>query len=109
MPTLPTVKCPRCRGTSEYQTTIEMLDPPVGKIDIGYCAACTCLFEHIRETGTAYESTAWLPVCRTCRQPVSFAAVSGPESDQIVQYECRDHKAERWEWHRPTDRWTRVG
>ena len=47
MPHCP-VKCPRCRGAAEYQITIEMIDPPVGKIDIGYCAACACLFEHIR-------------------------------------------------------------
>ena len=108
MPTLPTVKCPRCRATAEYQITIEMLDPPVGKIDIGYCIACTCLFEHIRETGTDYESTSWPPVCRTCRQPVSFVDVSGPESDQVARFQCRDHAQERWDWHRPTGSWTRL-
>jgi hypothetical protein len=85
-----------------------MIDPPVGKIDIGYCSACTCLFEHVRETGTGYESTSWLPVCRTCRQPVSFAAVTGRESDQTVRYQCREHADEQWDWHRSIDSWTRV-
>jgi len=108
MPTLPSVKCPRCRSAAEYQTTVEMLEPPVGKIDIGYCAGCTCLFEQVRQTGTAYESTSWPPVCRTCRQPVSFASVSGSESDQVVRYQCREHQDDRWDWHRAADTWTRV-
>src|SRR3954470_17962690 len=107
MPVLPSVKCPRCRQAAEYQMTVEMLDPPVGKIDVGYCAPCRRLFEHVRETGTAYESTSWPPVCRRCRQPVSFAAVSGPESDQVVRYQCRDHQDEQWSWHRSTDTWNR--
>jgi hypothetical protein len=93
---------------SEYQATIEMLDPPVGKIDVGYCAACSALFEQVRETGTAYESTSWLPVCRTCRQPVSVTTISGGGTDQIVRYQCREHPAEAWECHRPDDRWRRV-
>jgi hypothetical protein len=46
-------------------------------------------------------------VCRRCRQPVSFAAVSGPESDQVVRYQCRDHQDEQWSWHRSTDTWNR--
>lgn len=103
----PTVNCPRCRAAAEYHATIEMLDPPVGKIDIGYCAACAGLFEHIRQTGTSYESTAWLPVCRQCRQPVSVVAISGPDDDQTVRWQCRDHQDEQWHWHRPSDRWSR--
>jgi hypothetical protein len=85
-----------------------MLDPPVGKIDIGYCAACSCLFEQVRETGTAYESTSWLPVCRICRQPVSVATISGPDVERIERYQCREHPPEQWECRRPDDRWTRV-
>jgi hypothetical protein len=85
-----------------------MVDPPVGKIDIGYCAACACLFEEVRETGTAYESTAWLPVCRTCRQPVVVTAISGSGADETVRYQCREHPTEGWECHRPADRWVRV-
>ena len=108
MATTPALKCPRCRSAAEYHVTVEMTDLPVGKIDIGYCSACACLFEYLRETGTAYESTSWPPVCRTCRQPVSFVAV-GPESDQIVRYQCRDHPDERWQWHRSADTWTRMG
>ena len=104
----PTVTCPRCRAAAEYHATIEMLDPPVGKIDIGYCAPCACLFEHVRDTGTAYESTAWPPVCRQCRQPVSVVAISGPDDDQTVQWQCRDHTDEQWNWQRASDRWTRA-
>jgi hypothetical protein len=93
---------------AEYQATIEMLDPPVGKIDIGFCAPCACLFELVRETGTAYESTSWLPVCRTCRQPVSATAISGSEPNQIVRYRCREHGEEQWECSFPGERWMRV-
>ena len=107
MAAMPTLRCPRCRAAAEYHVTIEMLDPPVGKIDIGYCAACSCLFEQVRETGTAYESTSWLPVCRSCRQPVSVTAAIGTDADLIVHYQCREHPAERWECRRP-DRWVRV-
>ena len=85
-----------------------MLDPPVGKIDIGYCGACACLFEQVRETGTTYESTSWLPVCRQCRQPVSVASVTGGGEPDSVTYRCRDHANERWEWTRSGDRWLRV-
>jgi hypothetical protein len=108
MPAVPTVKCPRCRAASEYHATIEMLDPPVGKIDIGYCAACSCLFEQVRDTGTAYESTSWPPVCRKCRQPVSATEMGGTDPDRVVRYQCREH-VERWEHHVRADRWTRLG
>lgn len=107
MPTLPPVRCPRCRAAAEYHATIEMLDPPVGKIDIGYCAACACLFEQVRDTGTAYGSTSWPPVCRRCHQPVSVTTVSGTDADQTVRYECREHSDERWAWVRASDRWVR--
>jgi hypothetical protein len=109
MPTVPAVKCPRCGIAADYQITIEMIDPPVGKIDVGHCASCACLFEYIRETGTSYESTSWPPVCRKCRQPVSFAAVTGPDADPTVHFHCRDHHSERWNWQRGADRWTRAG
>jgi hypothetical protein len=85
-----------------------MLDPPVGSIDVGYCPACSCLFEEVRDTGTAYESTAWLPVCRTCRQPVSVIAITGTAAQPIVRYECREHATEAWECHRAGDRWVRA-
>src|SRR5262245_28698618 len=107
MPTLPTLTCPRCRRTADYQITVEMFDPPVGKIDIGYCPACTRLFEHIRTTATTYESTSWPPVCRTCRQPVSFVSARGPESAQTVRFACRDHRDEIWEWDAAADTWRR--
>jgi len=108
MAALPALRCPRCRAASEYHVTIEMLDPPVGKIDIGYCSACSCLFEQVRQTGTAYESTSWLPVCRICRQPVTITTISGTDAERIVRYQCREHAAEQWECRRPDDRWTRV-
>ena len=108
MAAMPTVKCPRCRAAAEYHATIEILDPPVGKIDIGYCTPCTCLFEHVRDTGTAYGSTSWPPVCRKCRQPVSVLSIRGADDDQTVRLQCREHEEERWDWHRPSDRWTRV-
>jgi len=85
-----------------------MLDPPVGKIDIGYCAACSCLFEQVRDTATAYDSTSWPPVCRKCRQPVAPVTIAGLAADQIVGYQCRDHADERWEWSRGIDRWRRL-
>jgi len=64
----PVLKCPNCRGALEYHVTIEMLDPPIGKIDTGYCGPCGRLFECVRQTGTYYQSTAWPPLCRECRQ-----------------------------------------
>lgn len=109
MPSLPAVTCPRCRATAEYQTTIEIVDPPVGKIDIGYCAACLCLFEHLRETGAAYESTAWPPVCRHCRQAVIVTAATDTGDDLVVRYQCRDHAGEAWESSGRGERWKRLG
>lgn len=108
MPSLPTLACPRCRASAEYQTTVEILDPPVGKIDIGYCAACFCLFEFMRESATAYESTAWPPVCRQCRQPVVVASAVDTGDDLCVRYQCRDHPNEAWESTRRGERWSRV-
>lgn len=105
---MPVVTCPRCRRAAEYHATIELLDPPVGQIDTGYCTACACLFEQVRSSGIAYDSTAWPPVCRTCRQPVAATAVTASGADVTVQLQCREHPTERWHWLRPTDRWTRA-
>lgn len=102
----PVLKCPHCRGALEYQVTIEMLEPPIGKIDTGYCGACAQLFECVRQTNTYYQSTAWPPLCRECRQPVAFAGVAG--NDDVARYQCREHSGEQWTWTRSTDRWTRV-
>jgi hypothetical protein len=107
MPAIPTVTCPRCGGAGEYQCTIEMVDPPVGKMDIGYCAACARLFEYIRTPATTYDSTSWPPVCRTCRQAVSFVEARGPESARIAIFRCREHGDERWEWDQASDTWRR--
>jgi hypothetical protein len=116
MATLPQVSCPRCRAAADYQVTVEIAEPPVGKIDIGYCGACARLFEYVREIATAYESTAWLPVCRHCKQPVTVVAVThmGPvvdddhdRNDTQVDYVCRDHPAERWQHRRADDTWHR--
>ena len=68
--------CPNCRLRLEYHATIEMIDPPVGRVDTGYCTHCRRLFECIRETGTYYDSTLWPPVCQSCRQPVSFSSMT---------------------------------
>lgn len=108
MPSIPTVTCPRCRAAAEYHTTIEIVDPPVGKIDIGYCAACLCLFEFVRETSTAYESTAWLPVCRQCKQPVVVTSAIDTGDDLVVRYQCRDHNGEAWESANRGERWKRL-
>lgn len=105
---VPSLDCPNCAGKLEYQITIEMLDPPVGKIDTGYCPRCARLFERIREANQFYDSTSWPPVCRICRQPVSFAGVGEGEEGAIVRYTCRDHPGEQWEWTRRTERWTRI-
>jgi len=107
MPSIPSLACPRCRATAEYQTTIEIIDPPVGKIDVGYCAECCCLFEFMRQNGTAYESTAWPPVCRACRQPVVVMAATEVDDDLVVRYQCRDHASEVWESSRRGERWKR--
>jgi hypothetical protein len=102
----PVLKCPNCRGALEYHVTIEMLDPPIGKIDTGYCGPCGRLFECVRQTDTYYQSTAWPPLCRECRQPVAFAGVAG--NSDVARYECREHAREQWTWTRGDDRWTRI-
>lgn len=107
MATLPALPCPRCAGASEYQTTIEVLDPPLGKIDVAFCADCCCLFEWLRESGTAYESTAWPPVCRICRQAVSVVGAVNTGDDLVVDYQCRDHGQEAWQSSRRGERWIR--
>ncbi|MGE3178685.1 MAG: hypothetical protein AB7O32_14550 [Vicinamibacterales bacterium] len=105
---LPEVSCPRCRRAAEYQATIEVLQPPIGKVDIAYCAGCQCLFEVVRETGTAYDSTTWLPICRTCRQPVAPIALSGAGDELTAAYACREHADERWQYRRQGERWARA-
>jgi hypothetical protein len=107
MPGSPVLTCPNCGGALEYQVTIEMLDPPIGKIDTGYCRSCVRLFECVRQTNTYYPSTAWPPLCRECRQPVSFAGTTGDDTD-VARYECREHAAEKWTWTRSSDRWMRI-
>jgi len=102
----PALTCPQCSGKLEYHITIEMLDPPIGKIDTGYCPTCSRLFERIRQTG-AYEPTLWPPLCQLCRQPVSFADVGLGDAHGIVIFHCREHPDEQWEWTRSTDQWTR--
>jgi hypothetical protein len=105
----PVLTCPQCRGTLEYHVTIEMLDPPIGKVDTGYCVPCARLFECVRQTNTYYQSTSWPPLCRECRQPVSFAGVTGdPDAADVARYNCREHPREQWTWTQSGDRWTRV-
>ena len=104
---LPEMTCVRCRGAAEYHTTVEVLQPPIGKIDVAYCAACACLFEVVRDTGTGYDSTTWLPICRTCKQPVAVTAVTGSGADFQASYECREHATERWQYSRQGERWVR--
>lgn len=109
MPELPQIVCPKCRGALEYHATIEMIDPPIGKIDTGYCPACARMFERIRETNTFYDSTLWPPLCRQCRQPVVFASLwSDEDQKEVLRYECREHPAERWALSRGTDHWSRM-
>ena len=106
---IPPLVCPQCGVALEYHVTVEMLDSPIGKIDTGYCAACSRLFERVRETNTYYESTLWPPRCRICRQPVAFASLGTGEHDgDMVVYTCRDHPHQRWVLARKTDRWTRA-
>jgi hypothetical protein len=109
MPERPSLACPRCRGPLEYHATIEMIDPPIGRIDTGYCAACRTLFECVRQTNTFYDSTLWPPLCRVCRQPVAFTSLwSGEDGKESLRYECRDHPSEQWVLTRGTDHWSRV-
>jgi uncharacterized protein YbaR (Trm112 family) len=104
---LPTLVCPRCKGALDYQVTIDMLDPPVGKVDTVYCSTCVLMFEHVQQTGTFYESTLWPPVCRLCRQPVSFEGVVEGRAGE-ARFQCRDHPGERWTWSRGEGRWART-
>jgi hypothetical protein len=106
---IPTLTCPQCAQPLEYHATIEMLDPPIGKVDTGYCPRCRRLFERIRETATFYDTTLWPPLCRQCRQPVSFAAVASIEpGEEVVLFHCQIHHTEQWRWERPTERWMRT-
>ena len=105
----PTISCPRCGRALEYQVTIEMLNPPVGKVDTAYCDGCRRLFERVRDTNTFYETSLWPPLCRTCRQPVTVAGVASMDPDEeTVFFHCQVHASERWVWNRPTERWTRI-
>lgn len=103
---IPGLRCPSCSRDLEYHVTIEMINPPVGKIDTGYCSACARLFERVRDTGTYYESTAWPPLCRQCRQPVMF--VGAAPDDATALYGCGAHPGEQWKWSRADERWSRV-
>jgi hypothetical protein len=81
MSAAPELSCPNCSKKLEYHVTIEMLDPPIGRVDTAYCVSCARMFECIRETATFYDSTLWPPVCRSCRQPVAFWLAGGdPQS-----------------------------
>ena len=86
--------------------TIEMLEPPIGKIDTGYCPSCTQLFERIRQTSTYYPSTMWPPLCRECRQPVAARGLDADGPDMI--FSCLDHENERWTWSRTAAQWRRL-
>jgi hypothetical protein len=108
MSQVPALMCPRCQGALEYQVTIEMLRPAIGKIDTGYCPACRCLFECVRQTSTFYDSTLWPPLCRVCRQPVAFAGVAADAGEhETLRYVCRDHPGEEWTLVSGADRWSR--
>ena len=99
----PILKCPRCRAAAEYQSTIEMLDPPVGKMNRILRRMHLPLRAHPRDRLAAYESTSWPPVCRTCRAP--FAAVR-PESDRALPVPRSQRRRGTGIGH---DKWTRVG
>jgi hypothetical protein len=108
MSEVPALICPRCRGALEYQVTVEMLKPAIGKIDTGYCRACRRLFECVRQTNTFYDSTLWPPLCRVCRQPVAFASVSTDDAGrETLRYVCRDHPGEQWTLVCSDDHWFR--
>jgi hypothetical protein len=104
---IPTLACPSCGLPLEYHVTIEMLDPPVGKIDTGYCTRCARQFERMRATGTFYDSSVWPPLCRTCRQPVTFGSVSPGGDVPVAVFHCATHSEERWVWTPATERWRR--
>src|SRR5215217_5328950 len=100
--------CPHCAQALEHHATIEMLNPPVGKIDTGYCVRCQRMFERIRETATFYDSSLWPPLCRSCRQPVTFGALLCTDPDEeTVLFRCQVHASEQWVWSRATERWRR--
>ena len=107
MTTLPSLVCPVCGSSLEYHITIEMLDPPIGKIDTGYCRTCAILLERIRETDTYYDSTLWPPVCRVCRQPVALVGLDAGDVNTAV-YRCLEHSHEQWTWSVTAERWRRL-
>jgi hypothetical protein len=109
MTSIPAMTCPTCRRNLEYHVTIEMLNPPVGRIDTGYCSACARLIERVRDTDTFYETTAWPPLCRECRQPVTFAGVRPGAPEGTALFQCPLHQREQWTWSRSEERWIRVG
>jgi len=108
MSAAPVLACPNCGLKLEYHVTIEMVDPPIGKIDTGYCVPCARLFERIRETATFYDSTLWPPLCRMCRQPVAFVEAAGSADESKALFLCRHHPSERWTWAGASERWTRL-
>jgi len=108
MSAAPELSCPNCGKKLEYHVTIEVLDPPIGKVDTAYCVACARMFECIRETATFYDSTLWPPVCRSCRQPVAFALPGGDPDEGTAVFSCRHHPDERWAWTGATERWRRI-
>lgn len=104
----PALLCPACSRPLEYHATVEMIDPPVGKLDTGYCAQCERLFERIRETTTFYDTTLWPPLCRVCRQPVTYHSLGGASpGEEMVLFACQVHTTELWVWSRLTERWRR--
>lgn len=104
----PALLCPACSRPLEYHATVEMIDPPVGKLDTGYCAQCERLFERIRETATFYDTTLWPPLCRVCRQPVTYHSLGGASpGEEMVLFACQVHPTELWVWSRLTERWRR--
>jgi len=105
---IPGLKCPSCASDLEYHVTIEMMNPPVGKIDTAYCSKCARLFERVRDTGTYYETTAWPPLCRECRQPVMFTGVKPDDPGGTAIYGCAMHPREQWTFNRPAERWSRI-
>jgi len=109
MSEVPSLFCPRCRSPLEYHVTIELVDPPVGKIDTAYCSACKHLFERVRQVNAFYDTTRWPPLCRACRQPVAFVSLwLGDDQQEQLLYACPDHAAEQWMLTRKTDHWTRL-
>ena len=94
--------CPDCGSTLERDATLSWISPGTYSVDTGYCLACSRRFFRTRETGH-YDAYCWSPLCRVCREPVSYAP--DPTQTDFATYRCSIHPNEEWRYNPRTDQW----